>query len=60
MASAWSALTTRTEHRGSRKAGGKDHHHRLRHVKPYDYTNGGALVAAFWTEVKSVLEDKGH
>jgi len=42
------------------RAGGKDHRHRLHQVKPYDYTDGGALVAAFWTEVKSVLEEEGH
>ena len=42
------------------RGGGKDHRHRLRQVKTYDYTDGGALIAAFWTEVKSVLEEEGH
>ena len=37
----------------------KDHKHRLRTVKPYEYTDAGALVAAFWTEVESVLREKG-
>lgn len=37
----------------------KDHRHRLRTVRPYDYTNAGALVAAFWQEVESVLREKG-
>ena len=37
----------------------KDHRHRLRTVRPYDYTDAGALVAAFWSEVESVMREKG-
>lgn len=37
----------------------KDHKHRLRTVKPYDYTDAGTLVAAFWKEVESVMREKG-
>lgn len=37
----------------------KDHKHRLHTVKPYDYTDAGALVAAFWAEVESVLREQG-
>lgn len=37
----------------------KDHKHRLRVVKPYDYIDAGALLAAFWKEVDSVLQEKG-
>ena len=37
----------------------KDHKHRLRTVRPYDYTDAGALVAAFWQEVESVLRERG-
>ncbi len=36
----------------------KDHKHRLRTVRPYDYTDASALVAAFWHEVESVLREK--
>ena len=32
----------------------KDHKHRLRTVRPYDYTDAAALLAAFWKEVESV------
>lgn len=37
----------------------KDHKHRLRTVRLYDYTDAGALVAAFWQEVESVLRERG-
>ena len=37
----------------------KDHKHRLRTVRPYDYTDAAALLAAFWKEVESVMREKG-
>lgn len=37
----------------------KDHKHRLRTVRPYNYTNAAALVTAFWQEVESVLRERG-
>ncbi len=37
----------------------KDHKHRLRTVRPYDYTDAGALLAAFWKEVESVMRENG-
>ena len=37
----------------------KDHKHRLRTVKPYEYTDAGTLVTAFWKEVESVMREKG-
>ena len=37
----------------------KDHKHRLRTVRPYDYTDASALVAAFWQAVESVMREKG-
>lgn len=39
--------------------GAKDHRHRLLTVRPYDYTDAGALLAAFWKEVESVMREKG-
>ena len=36
-----------------------DHKHRLRTVRPYDYSDAGALLEAFWQEVDSVLHEKG-
>jgi hypothetical protein len=37
----------------------KDHEHRLRTLRPYDYTDACALLAAFWKEVESLMRDKG-
>ena len=44
---------------GQDKGAAKDHRHRLRAVRPYDYTDAAALLAAFWQEVESVMRDKG-
>lgn len=44
---------------GQGKRTTKDHSHRLRTVKPYDYTDAATLVAAFWSEVESVLRERG-
>ena len=45
---------------GQRKGAAKDHtSHRLRTVRPYDYTGAGALVSAFWSEVESVMRERG-
>lgn len=37
----------------------KDHRHRMHAVSPYDYTDAGTLVAAFWQEVESVMRQEG-
>lgn len=44
---------------GQAKGTAKDHKHRLRTVRPYDYTDAAALLAAFWKEVESVMREKG-
>lgn len=36
-----------------------DHKHRHRTIRPYDYGDGAALLADFWTEVDAVLKEKG-
>jgi len=36
-----------------------DHKHRIRTVKPYDYSDAGSLLTDFWTEVDKVLKEKG-
>ncbi len=36
-----------------------DHKHRLRTIRPYDYTDPAALLADFWAEVDAVLKEKG-
>jgi Family of unknown function (DUF6516) len=45
------------QRRGAPEA--KDHQHSLRSVRPYDYTDAGSLLAAFWSEVESVMREKG-
>jgi hypothetical protein len=37
----------------------QDHHHRLRTVRPYEYSDAAALLADFWTEVDAVLKQRG-
>lgn len=44
---------------GLGKGAAKDHKHRLHTVRPYGYTDAGALLAAFWKEVESVMREKG-
>jgi hypothetical protein len=38
---------------------GRDHRHRLRTIRPYDYKDAGTLLADFWAEVDAVLEERG-
>lgn len=44
---------------GQSKEKGQDHKHRLRTVRPYDYTDAAALLTAFWREVESVMREIG-
>ena len=44
---------------GQGRRAAKDHRHRLRVVKAYDYSDAGTLLEAFWKEVDSVLHEKG-
>jgi hypothetical protein len=44
---------------GQRAGEIKDHRHRLRTVKPYAYTDAGALLAAFWRDVESAMRETG-
>jgi len=37
----------------------QDHRHRVRTVKPYDYSDAATLLADFWMEVDAVLKEKG-
>jgi hypothetical protein len=37
----------------------QDHRHRIRTVKPYDYKDAATLLSDFWTEVDSVLKERG-
>ena len=37
----------------------RDHQHRLKRVKPYEYHDAAALLADFWVTVDAVLREKG-
>jgi hypothetical protein len=46
--------------KGSRRRGvAFDHRHRFATVRPYAYSDAAALLDAFWTQVDSVLREKG-
>jgi hypothetical protein len=45
---------------GKKKRGDpQDHRHRIRTVKPYDYSDAATLLADFWAEVDAVLKERG-
>jgi hypothetical protein len=37
----------------------RDHKHRLRTIRPYDYKDAATLLANFWDEVDAVLKERG-
>jgi Family of unknown function (DUF6516) len=37
----------------------QDHRHRIRTVKPYEYSEAATLLADFWTDVDAVLKERG-
>lgn len=41
------------------QSGPKDHRHRLRTVRPYDYQDAASLLIDFWAEVEAVLAERG-
>ena len=48
----------------TRGPGGKrsrcyDHRHRLDTIRPYRFTDAATLLADFWSEVDSILKQKG-
>lgn len=44
---------------GQGRGAAKDHKHRLRTVRPYADTDAGTLLAAFWSEVESLMRERG-
>ena len=42
-----------------RRRARRDHMHRLRSVRPYDYADAAGLLADFWAEVDAVLKERG-
>ena len=41
------------------KTGIRDHKHRFKTVKPYEYKDAATLLEDFWSEVDNVLRDRG-
>jgi Family of unknown function (DUF6516) len=37
----------------------QDHRHRIRTVRPYEYSDAAQLLADFWAEVDAVLKERG-
>ena len=50
-----------TERRGpgTRQRAERDHRHRLRKIRPYEYKDAATLLEDFWAEVDKVLREKG-
>ena len=44
---------------GSRQRSARDHRHRLRTVRPYEYEDAAKLLEDFWKEVDTVLRERG-
>jgi hypothetical protein len=44
---------------GARRSKAKDHRHRLKTVRPYEYKDAATLLADFWAEAESVLRERG-
>ena len=44
---------------GGRRCRERDHRHRLRSIRPYEYTDAAALLEDFWKEVDEVLRERG-
>ena len=44
---------------GRRPRGKRDHHHRLRTIRSYEYMDAVTLLEDFWKEVDEVLRDRG-
>ena len=45
---------------GKQKHGNpRDYSHRIRTVKPYEYSDAATLLADFWTVVDAVLKERG-
>ena len=44
---------------GMRRRRESDHRHRLRNIRPYDYSDAATLLEGFWNEVDVVLKERG-
>ena len=44
---------------GGRRRRTRDHRHRLKTVRPYEYKDAATLLTDFWSQVDAVLKEKG-
>ena len=44
---------------GRRRSGRRDHRHRLRSIRPYEYTDAATLLEDIWKEVDEVPRERG-
>lgn len=44
---------------GGKRGAAQDHRHRLRTIRPYQYSDAATLLADFWATVEAVLREKG-
>jgi hypothetical protein len=44
---------------GGRRGRARDHRHRLKTTRAYDYKDAATLLADFWSQVDAVLKEKG-
>lgn len=44
---------------GGRRRMERDHRHRLRTVRPYEYVDAAKLLEDFWREVDKILKERG-
>ena len=44
---------------GRRRRAARDHRHRLRTVRAYEYRDAASLLGDFWVEVDAVLRERG-
>ena len=45
--------------RAAQRNATRDHRHRLRTVRAYDYSDAATLLADFWSDVDAVLKERG-
>lgn len=44
---------------GAKRSGAFDHKHRLRTIRPYEYSDAASLLEDFWHEVEAALAERG-
>lgn len=44
---------------GTRRHGQRDHRHRMRKIRPYEYKDAATPLEDFWKEVDAVLKERG-